>query len=95
MAGESVTISIPEDLIAEIDAEVGVDNRSAFLARSAREGLRRRRQLVHWLTREEPIWKDEDHADLAAMGTEAWVRQLREESDRSPALNPPYAEDEE
>jgi hypothetical protein len=44
MAGRSVTISLPEDLVAAIDKQVG-----------------------------------EDHSELAAMETYAWVRQLLEE----------------
>ncbi len=94
MASTTVSISLPEDLVAEIDKQVGEDARSAFVLDSTRSVLRRRK-LDAFLADDEPAWKDEDHPDLVAMGTYAWVRQLREESDRRPALNPPYCEDEE
>ena len=40
----------------------------------------RRRSLLEILRDPEPIWKDEDHPELAA-GTDAWVKQLRQESE--------------
>lgn len=99
MSAKTVAIALPEELIDEIDKEVGAENRSTFLAQALRERLRRHRGLIQWLRKDEAVWKDEDHPDLVAMGTNEWVRQLREESESRPALNPPYArpdsEDEE
>ena len=41
--------------------------------------MRSREQLLEILRSAEPIWKDEDHPDLAE--GEAWVRKLRQESE--------------
>lgn len=68
---------LPEDLLADIDALVGQRRRSAFLVDVLREEVRRRR-LVQILSDPEPIWKDEDHPELAE-GAEAWVRKIRNE----------------
>jgi hypothetical protein len=40
----------------------------------------RKELLLAFLAREETVWRDEDHPDLAAVGTYAWVRALRAES---------------
>ena len=73
-------VVLPEDLIKEIDRAVGARKRSAFLADLARRELRRRR-LMEILARPDPIWKDDDHPELAD-GAEAWVRRLRAEAER-------------
>lgn len=41
---------------------------------------RRKELLLAFLASDEPAWRDEDHPDLVAMGTYAWVRKLRAES---------------
>jgi hypothetical protein len=41
---------------------------------------RRKELLLAFLACEEPVWRDEDHPDLVAVGTYAWVRALRDES---------------
>jgi hypothetical protein len=46
-----------------------------LLAGLARREIRRRRLLAIF-EQEEPIWKDEDHPELAA-GADEWVGQLR------------------
>jgi hypothetical protein len=74
-------VILPEDLLAEIDAIVGQRGRSAFLVEVLREEVRRRR-LLEILSNPEPIWKDEDHPELAE-GSDAWVRKLRDEGERS------------
>ena len=66
--------------MAEIDAEVGPRGRSAFLVQLARTELNRRK-LLAFLERGEPIWKDEDHPELAE-GSYKWVRSLRDESNK-------------
>ena len=73
-------VILPEDLLADIDALVGQRGRSAFLVEVLQEEVRRRR-LLQILSDPEPIWKDEDHPELAE-GSDAWVRKLREENDR-------------
>jgi hypothetical protein len=55
----------------------------------------RRLRLIEWLSRDEPVWRDEDHPELAARGTEAWVRQLREEWSARQSLVDSRNEDEE
>jgi hypothetical protein len=78
MGSQRAHIILPQELIAEIDAAVGPRGRSAFLVETARAELRKRR-LLAFLQDPEPVWKDEDHPELAE-GTEGWVRGLRQES---------------
>ena len=39
-------ISLPDDLVREIDAVVGSDSRDAFIVEAVREAVRRRKLLV-------------------------------------------------
>jgi hypothetical protein len=70
-------VILPEDLLADIDTLVGQRGRSAFLVEVLREEVRRRR-LLQILSSPEPVWKDEDHPELAE-GSESWVRKMRDE----------------
>jgi len=70
-----IHVVLPEDLVGEIDKVVGSRGRSAFFADLARREIRRRRLLAIF-EQNEPIWKDEDHPELAA-GADKRVRQLR------------------
>ena len=70
-------VFLPDDLLAEVDALVGPRGRSAFLTEVVREAVNGRR-LLQFLSSQEPIWKDEDHPELA-QGANAWIRQLRDE----------------
>jgi hypothetical protein len=70
-----IHVVLPEDLVGEIDKVVGSRGRSAFFADLARREIRRRRLLAIF-EQNEPIWKDEDHPELAA-GADERVRQLR------------------
>ena len=79
MSSRRAHVVLPEDLIEEIDREVGARKRSAFLADLARRELKRRR-LLEILARPDPIWNDDDHPELAD-GAEAWVRRLRAEAE--------------
>ncbi|HWY20214.1 MAG TPA: hypothetical protein VNX26_03280 [Candidatus Acidoferrum sp.] len=76
-------ILIPGDLLREIDALVGPRGRSAFLLETARQEVQRRK-LLHFLESEQPAWRAEDHPELQG-GAAAWVRQLRQESDKREA----------
>jgi hypothetical protein len=76
MGSKRAHIVIPEDLIAQIDAAVGPRGRSAFLVETARAELRKR-ALLAFLESDEPVMKDEDHPELAAMGTVAWLKMMR------------------
>lgn len=79
MPAKRAHILLPEDLVDEIDRVAGSRGRSAFLADLARREIKRRRLLAIF-EQAEPIWKDEDHPELAA-GADEWVRQLRRESE--------------
>jgi len=82
MGSNRAHIVIPQDLIEQIDALVGPRGRSAFLVETARAELRKR-ALLAFLESDEPVMKDEDHPDLASMGTQAWVRKLRAPDEES------------
>jgi len=82
MAGtQRAHILIPSDLLREIDALVGPRGRSAFLLETAKQEVRRRK-LLRFLESGHATWKSEDHPELSG-GTEAWVRDLRKQSERS------------
>jgi hypothetical protein len=51
-----------------------------FIEQIPDDERRRKELLLAFLASEEPVWRDEDHPDLAAVGTYAWVRALRAES---------------
>jgi hypothetical protein len=70
-------VFLPDDLLADVDSLVGPRGRSAFLTEVIRDAVNRRR-LLEFLGSKEPIWKDEDHPELAG-GAEAWVRKLRDD----------------
>lgn len=78
MATLRTHISIPAQLAKDIDEIAGPRGRSAFLTELAEKEVKRRR-LLAFLERDEPAWRDENHPDLAAMGTAEWVRALRNE----------------
>ena len=51
-----------------------------FIEQSPDDEGQRKERLLAFLAREEPAWRDEDHPDLVAVGTYAWVRVLRDQS---------------
>jgi hypothetical protein len=51
-----------------------------FIEQIPDDERQRRELLLAFLASDEPVWRDEDHPDLAAIGTYAWVRALRAES---------------
>ncbi|WP_089409079.1 hypothetical protein [Granulicella rosea] len=69
-------IVMPEELAEQIDSLVGKRGRSAFLVETARAEVRRRR-LLEFLQSDVPVMRDEDHPELAALGTDEWVRKMR------------------
>ncbi len=79
MGSQRTHIILPQELIEEIDAVVGLRGRSAFLVETARAELRRRR-LLAFLQDDQPAWEDKDHPELA-VGTKGWVKKLRSESE--------------
>jgi hypothetical protein len=78
MATDRAHVALPSGLLKEIDALVGPRRRSAFIAEVASAEVKKR-LLLKFLRSSEPVWKDEDHPDLARMGTAAWVESLRNE----------------
>lgn len=73
-------VMLPENLLSEIDALVGQRGRSAFLVEVLQQEVNRRR-LLQILNDPEPVWKDEDHPELAK-GAETWVRKMRDQDER-------------
>ncbi len=76
MAPKTKLILMPQDLTDQIDALVGPESRSTFVIETARAELRKRALLV-FLESGEAVWKDEDHPQLAAMGTQACLKMMR------------------
>ena len=68
---ERVTVTLPDDLVRDIDRQE--KNRSKFVAEAVRRelGRRRREQLGRSLQNPHP-----DSADLAEQGLEEWSRSL-------------------
>ena len=79
MVRKRTHVVLPEALLADIDKLVGQRGRSAFFEEVLQKEVRRR--LLLEILNGPPIWKIEDHPELAD-GSEAWVRKLREESDQ-------------
>jgi hypothetical protein len=72
-------ILLPVELAREIDAIAGRRGRSAFLVKTAEEAVRRAK-LLQVLEGDKPIWKDENHPELAK-GSANWVRKIRKENE--------------
>ena len=54
----------------------------------------KRQRLLAFLRREEPVWRDEDHPEIVALGSAEWVRSLRDQkSERQIELEKRFAED--
>ena len=80
MSRQRTLVQVPPDLVAEIDALVGPRKRSAFLVELARREIKRQK-LLKLFENTEPIWRDEDHPELAQDSSDAWVRSLRAEAE--------------
>ncbi|MGB8261988.1 MAG: hypothetical protein WCE75_16630 [Terracidiphilus sp.] len=78
MATVRAHIVLPAELAHEIDKIAGPRGRSAFLVETAEKEVRRRK-LLAFLDSPEPAWKEEDHPDIAELGSAAWVHNLRHE----------------
>ncbi len=77
MSTHRAHITLPAELVVEIDRVVGPRKRSAFLIGLAEKELKRMR-LCAFLEemKTNPVLKDEDHPELAE-GSGEWVRKLR------------------
>jgi hypothetical protein len=69
---------MPAKLAKEIDALAGSRGRSAFLVALAEREVRKQK-LLAFLDSDALAWSDENHPDIAAVGTAAWVHNLRHE----------------
>jgi len=59
---------------------------------SAERDLKRQR-LLAFLRSEEPVWRDENHPEIAAVGAAEWVRALRnQKSERQIELEKRFTE---
>lgn len=76
-------VSLPESLVAEIDALVGQRQRSAFLSEVAAREVKRRR-LIEFLENPKLAWNPEGHTDIdSAGGAAAWVHKMRQEAEKA------------
>jgi hypothetical protein len=72
-------VPIPPKIAAEIDKIAGHRHRTEFIVDVLEREIRRREQLAA-LQAAAGSWKDEDHPELAN-GSEAWIRDMRQESE--------------
>ena len=74
-------ISLPEDLVAEIDALVGARKRSAFIEEAVRNRMRleKQRQAFEYVASLPPLEIPEDEKNLgwASMDGVEWQRYIR------------------
>jgi hypothetical protein len=80
MTTKRTHVVLEEQLVKDIDRLVGPRQRSSFLTEAAQKELLRRRQ-IEALKGAAGAWKDKDHPELQD-GSAAWVRKLRQESER-------------
>jgi len=80
MAKYRTLVSLPPDIVGQIDKAVGIRQRSAFLAELARRELKRREQQSA-LRAAAGTWKDRDHPELAR-GRAQHVAKLRAEDEK-------------
>ena len=72
-------ITLPNEVLADLDRLVEKRSRSRFIAEAVRNALLIARQKEA-LRNAVGSWKDKDHPELKA-GTAAWVGELRRESE--------------
>jgi Arc/MetJ-type ribon-helix-helix transcriptional regulator len=77
MTTKGTRVVIPEQLVKEIDALVGAQQRSSFITQAAKRELMRLRQL-RALDGATGAWKDSDHPELKR-GSANWVRKMRQQ----------------
>jgi hypothetical protein len=78
MATIRTHIVMPQELAQDIDKLAGPRGRSAFLVALAEREVKKQKMLA-FLNRDEPAWLEQNHPDIAAVGTAAWVHNLRHE----------------
>jgi metal-responsive CopG/Arc/MetJ family transcriptional regulator len=72
-------ITLPDEVLSDLDRLVEKRSRSRFIAEAVRSALLIARQREA-LRNAAGSWKDKDHPELKA-GTSAWVGKLRSESE--------------
>jgi metal-responsive CopG/Arc/MetJ family transcriptional regulator len=73
-------LSLPEDLVAEVDAVAGRRGRSAFVEQAIRDRLKRER-LRQAMNRAAGAWSAEEYPEFASRDAVIeWVRERRTES---------------
>jgi hypothetical protein len=72
-------ITLPQEILSDLDRLVDKRQRSRFIAEAIRKELLLARQKEA-LRQAAGSWKDKDHPELKA-GAAAWVRKLRRESE--------------
>ncbi len=80
MEAQQTQVTLPADLIREVDGIMGEQKRNDFVAELIRSALHDHK-VFRKLAEEGPIWKDEDHPELVELGTEGWVRSIRQENE--------------
>ncbi len=73
-------IPIPLPIAAGIEKIAGYQHRNAYIVAVLDREIRRHEQLEA-LNEAAGSWKNEDHSELAH-GSDAWVRQMRQESEK-------------
>jgi Arc/MetJ-type ribon-helix-helix transcriptional regulator len=79
MSTSRTHVSLPTEVLADLDRLVEKRERSRFIAEAVRKALLLARQKEA-LQQAAGAWKDKDHPELKA-GAAAWVRKLRRESE--------------
>ena len=75
-------VTLPTDLLKEIDHVAGARRRSAFLTEAAREKLARLR-FDRAATRAFGAWRDKEHSDLMTdVNMKRYLRRIRETTNR-------------
>lgn len=86
MSGRRAHILLPEEVAREVDKVVGPRERSGFIVEAVEEKLRRTR-LEQALSKTAGILRADDYPQWRSSGrAQAWVRSLREESDKRDAV---------
>ncbi len=79
MSTSRTHITLPNEVLSDLDRLVEKRNRSRFIAEAVRNALLIARQREALLAAA-GSWKDKDHPELNA-GAAAWVKKLRRESE--------------
>ena len=79
MSTSRTHITLPNEVLSDLDRLVEKRNRSRFIADAVRNALliARQKEALHAAA---GSWKDKDHPELKA-GAAAWVKKLRRESE--------------